>query len=46
MSRMDKQTAVLLADGNHIMWIVGDRIGADYKISDSTRTVLEVEYGG
>lgn len=46
MSRMDKQAAILLADGNHIMWIVGDRIGADYKISDSTRTVLEVEYGG
>ncbi len=46
MSRIDKQAAVLLADGNHIMWIVGDRIGADYKISDSTKTVLEVEYGG
>ena len=46
MSRMDKEAAVLLADGNHIVWIVGDRIGADYKVSDTTKTVLKVKYGG
>ena len=46
MSRIEKENTVLLADGSHIMWIVGDRMGADYKISDSTVRVLEVTYGG
>ena len=32
----------LLADGNHILWIIGYRISEYYKITDSTRTVLEV----
>ena len=32
----------LLAEGNHILWIVGYRISDYYKITDSTRTVLEV----
>lgn len=46
VSRVDKDNTILLADGNHIMWAVGGRIGADYKINDSTRRVLEVNYGG
>ena len=32
----------LVADGNHILWIVGYRISDYYKLSDTTRTVLEV----
>jgi len=32
----------LLADGSHILWIVGYRISEYYKITDSTCTVLEV----
>lgn len=46
VSRADKDNMILLADGNHIMWVVGERIGADYKINDGTRRVLEVNYGG
>lgn len=46
VSRIDKDNTILLADGKNIMWIVGGRIGADYKISNSTRRVLEVSYGG
>lgn len=46
VSRVDKDNTILLADGNCIMWVVGGRIGADYKISNSTRMVLEVNYGG
>ena len=33
---------LLLADGNHIFWILGHRISEDCKITDKTRTVLEV----
>ncbi len=44
--RADKDNVILLADGSHIMWVVGERIGADYKINDETRRVLEVSYGG
>lgn len=32
----------LLADGNHIIWVIGYRISEYYKISEDTRTILEV----
>lgn len=35
-------TIPLLAEGNHVLWIFGYRISEHYKLSDSTRTVLEV----
>ncbi len=37
---------VLPADGNRILWVPGYRIGADYKISGATRTVLELSLEG
>ncbi len=33
---------MLLAEGNHILWIIGYRISEYYKLSDMTRNVLEV----
>lgn len=33
----------LLADGNHIVWVVGGRISEAYKITESTRHVLKIE---
>ncbi len=33
---------LLLAEGKHILWIVGYRISEHYKISDKTQTILEV----
>lgn len=37
----------LLADGNHIMWIMGDRISEAYKIDKNTKNILMVKiYGG
>lgn len=37
---------ILVADASHIVWIVGYRISAGYKITENTRRVLSVEYNG
>ena len=34
----------LVADGNHIVWIVGRRVSEYYKITDSTKRYLKLEY--
>ena len=34
----------LLADGNNIIWIIGHRINEQYKITASTKKILEVRY--
>ncbi len=36
----------LLADGNDIVWVVGGRISAEYKITEDTVNVLTVRCGG
>ena len=46
VSRCKKEEALLLADGSNIVWVVGKRIGADYKITENTKRVLEVHYKG
>lgn len=37
-----REKILLLADGSHILWIVGYRISAYYKVTDQTETILEV----
>ena len=37
---------VLLADGNHILWIVGYRISEYYKITEETKQILQVQMDG
>ena len=34
----------LVADGHHVLWLVGYRISADVKISDTTKNILVVNY--
>ena len=34
----------VVADGSHILWIIGYRISEAYKITDKTKTVIELEY--
>ncbi|MDE5699229.1 MAG: tRNA lysidine(34) synthetase TilS [Lachnospiraceae bacterium] len=34
----------LVADGNHIIWIVGERISNYYKVSEATRTILSLTF--
>ncbi len=36
----------LLAEGNHVLWVVGSRISEYYKITEQTKTVLQVIYHG
>ncbi len=39
-----RESLRILAEGNHVLWLVGYRISEYYKVSDETKTVLEVEY--
>lgn len=43
-SERDRQ--LLLADGNHIVWVLGKRISAHYKVTEHTRKILEIYIGG
>ena len=42
--REDRDSIPVLADGSHIIWVVGHRISEAYKVSDSTQKVLKVQY--
>ncbi len=37
---------LLLADGAHIMWVVGHRMSCHYKVEEHTRRILVVTYRG
>lgn len=41
-----RDSILLLADGNHIMWAVGFRISEYYKVNESTKRVLRVKVDG
>ncbi len=36
----------LLAEENHVLWIVGRRISEYYKITENTQTILQVQWNG
>ena len=38
----DRDRQLLLADGSHIMWIIGGRISEFYKVSSERKRVLRV----
>jgi tRNA(Ile)-lysidine synthase len=40
----DRDTIPLLADGQNIIWIIGYRISEEYKVTTSTKNILEVRY--
>ena len=41
--KAERDTFYVLADGAHIMWVPGYRISEHYKVSENTKTVLEVK---
>ncbi len=44
--RAKRDSMPLLADGNHIVWIIGRRISEHYKIDNQTKTVLQIQVTG
>lgn len=40
--REDRDRLMLLADGSHIMWVIGHRISEAYKVTRETKRILEV----
>lgn len=36
----------LLAEGNHVLWIIGYRISEYYKVTEDTKTILQVTVNG
>ncbi len=44
--RQERDEIWLLAEGEHVLWIVGYRISAYYKITEQTKNILEVEFNG
>ena len=42
----ERDTLVLLAEGSHILWIVGRRISEAYKVTQETKRILEVCVNG
>ncbi len=41
-----RDRTLLLADGSHIVWVVGHRISGHYKIDRQTKTVLQIKVTG
>ena len=41
--REGRDQVILLADGNHILWVVGKRISEYYKVSKDTTKILRVQ---
>ncbi len=46
MPREERDSIPLLADGNHIMWVIGDRISEAYKVNEDTKAILEISLNG
>lgn len=42
----ERGNVLLVADGPHILWIIGYRISEYYKITDDTHTVLQIQVDG
>lgn len=39
-----RDSVLLLADGNRIMWVIGYRIGEDCKVTDKTQKIIKITY--
>ena len=44
--RQERDRILLLAEGNHILWIVGYRISEYYKVTENTKKILQVQADG
>ena len=46
IEREKRDQILLVADGSHIVWIIGYRISFDYKLNDATKKVLKIQMTG
>ncbi len=44
--RQERERLWLLADGSHIMWVLGGRTSEGYRITEETVTILKVKWSG
>ena len=44
--RRERDEVLLVADGNHILWVVGYRISEDVKVTPDTKKIVKLEYKG
>ncbi|MDR7812195.1 tRNA lysidine(34) synthetase TilS [Lacrimispora sp.] len=44
--REEREKIPLVADGSHVLWVIGYRISEYYKITDDTRTVIQMQLDG
>lgn len=44
--RQERDKLTLLADGSHILWVVGYRISESYKVTSQTKQILKVQVKG
>ncbi len=44
--KSERNTILVLAEGQHILWVPGKRISAYYKVTKETKQILEVHIGG
>ena len=40
---LERENKLLLADDKHILWVIGMRISEAYKVTDETKTILQVK---
>jgi len=41
-----RDTIYVLAEGNHILWVIGGRISHYYKVTKDTKRILQVQVTG
>ena len=41
--KASKDEILLLADGSHVVWVIGYRISAYYKVTETTKNILRAE---
>jgi tRNA(Ile)-lysidine synthase len=44
--RQERENLLMLADGSHIMWVIGGRMSEAYKVDEDTGMVLEISIDG
>lgn len=42
--RKERDSLLLLADGKHVLWIIGKRTSEAYHVQEETKTILKVSY--